>query len=506
MNPWQVQSLDAFNYLCCPECVFRSKETQLFENHAVLNHPQSSVFFNDSKDFKEVDDSYEPFEDSIEPVETNISDHESDFLELKINPEEVEEHDTKNDFFEIEETSVKIKDESDDSEDEPLIVKLNYKFKCFYCPEKFPTAGTRSYHLRAKCTLKKFTCMVCNAEFKKRGAFLMHNRMYHSKGVKCPQCNESCKNRTYLRLHINKVHKEQKPPNHHCHLCNKVFKTKQLVTKHIENVHGDKMSKKYECIICGYKTHSKEYMKNHDFRYHIEDSTNYFDIDDIRVDNDGNVQCPSCDKILHQSKYIVHYKDVHKTFPPNYPDHRKFMCEQCPEIFVNQKSMETHVRKVHENCTEDQAFCDKCGKQFASEARLKMHLAKVCQNPKKKRRQGPKLIHECPHCTKVFKARMNCQEHIKKVHEQDTPFHCDECPMSFGLQQILKNHKQVKHTRLQCDICHAILYNYFYLKNHKYQVHHVIPEGALTCQICAKIFMNKGGLKNHMESKHYTNM
>ena len=52
-NPWQVESVQAFLALKCPECVFTSKEEHLFQDHAIRNHPLSSdlfgkTFFNDS--------------------------------------------------------------------------------------------------------------------------------------------------------------------------------------------------------------------------------------------------------------------------------------------------------------------------------------------------------------------------------------------------------------------------------------------------------------------------
>ena len=47
-NPWQVVALDAFNFLCCPECVYRSKEETSFQSHAIQNHPRSRIFFNNS--------------------------------------------------------------------------------------------------------------------------------------------------------------------------------------------------------------------------------------------------------------------------------------------------------------------------------------------------------------------------------------------------------------------------------------------------------------------------
>ena len=44
-NPWRVDSIQSFNYFCCPECVYRSKEELTFQAHALQNHPQSETFF-----------------------------------------------------------------------------------------------------------------------------------------------------------------------------------------------------------------------------------------------------------------------------------------------------------------------------------------------------------------------------------------------------------------------------------------------------------------------------
>ena len=33
-NPWQVESIQDFSCLKCPECSFDTKEENLFENHA----------------------------------------------------------------------------------------------------------------------------------------------------------------------------------------------------------------------------------------------------------------------------------------------------------------------------------------------------------------------------------------------------------------------------------------------------------------------------------------
>ena len=64
-NPWQVDSVEAFTYLKCPECIFDAKEEKMFQNHAVENHPLSKVLFGKSGNVDGVNiivQNYDPFE------------------------------------------------------------------------------------------------------------------------------------------------------------------------------------------------------------------------------------------------------------------------------------------------------------------------------------------------------------------------------------------------------------------------------------------------------------
>ena len=40
-NPWIVENLEEFLYYCCPECDVKTKDTQSFIEHALLNHAQA---------------------------------------------------------------------------------------------------------------------------------------------------------------------------------------------------------------------------------------------------------------------------------------------------------------------------------------------------------------------------------------------------------------------------------------------------------------------------------
>ena len=54
-NPWAVTSIGSFNFLCCPECVYRSKEESSFQIHAIKNHPKSKTFFAPDQLLKELE-------------------------------------------------------------------------------------------------------------------------------------------------------------------------------------------------------------------------------------------------------------------------------------------------------------------------------------------------------------------------------------------------------------------------------------------------------------------
>ena len=48
LNPWEVENVQAFSFLKCPECIFDAKEEDIFRHHAVENHPLSFVLFGKS--------------------------------------------------------------------------------------------------------------------------------------------------------------------------------------------------------------------------------------------------------------------------------------------------------------------------------------------------------------------------------------------------------------------------------------------------------------------------
>ena len=71
INPWQVDSIQAFYFLKCPECALDTKEENFFHEHALENHTLSLVFFGTNSE--EFEAKFEIPEDPIpvksEPLE-----------------------------------------------------------------------------------------------------------------------------------------------------------------------------------------------------------------------------------------------------------------------------------------------------------------------------------------------------------------------------------------------------------------------------------------------------
>ena len=75
VNPWQVESIEAFYSFLCPECGFNSKEGTFFQDHAIKNHPLSLVLFENSHEPKFNDVKYRNSEENLNGVQSDLVDN-----------------------------------------------------------------------------------------------------------------------------------------------------------------------------------------------------------------------------------------------------------------------------------------------------------------------------------------------------------------------------------------------------------------------------------------------
>jgi hypothetical protein len=205
MNPWKVQSIQDFNYFCCPECVYRSKQEIPFQEHALQNHEESKTFFHNVSDLSNLvkqeifdDDHYYDQFSYVEPNDhfnnetiSDPSETENDItlkkvktellpsdLELKNYYEKISEIDDRKSEFSVD--SIENEQAFQHLKQKRNIIKEENqrKFQCKYCIHFYSVETSLKKHV-TKCHSDIIhDDEICTEEVETK---------IHS----CPKCNEN---------------------------------------------------------------------------------------------------------------------------------------------------------------------------------------------------------------------------------------------------------------------------------------------------------------------------
>ena len=86
---------------------------------------------------------------------------------------------------------------------------------------------------------------------------------------------------------------------------------------------------------------------------------------------------------------------------------KSFKCETCDKIFGAKRSLQQHLKLVHENIKSEK--CNLCDKAFGSNQQLRIHLKIVHQKTNEKKET-------CKLCSKTFHYKWNLASHMKYLH------------------------------------------------------------------------------------------
>ena len=243
-NPWQVDSLEAFLTLKCPECEFLTDVETLFQAHAIENHPLSSALYNKTV--------FHPGKIRQEYKDKFISKLTSSH------------NGSKKVLIEVDETG-----------------KVKEFYQCTACDSKFKSLAGVTFHIATVHEgLKPFICSTCNYNAKKVSALNKHIEQVHEeiKKKECEYCYKRFGTKGSLKRHIDKlhqgnlkqhivkVHKPKEPAE--CLICNpkKIFPTDKQLVRHHKTVHEKK--KPYGCPTCGHAFRDKNDLLKHIKRIH----------------------------------------------------------------------------------------------------------------------------------------------------------------------------------------------------------------------------------------------
>ena len=381
-NPWQVESIQDFSFLKCPECIFDTKTEDLFRNHATENHPLSLVLFGEPLKHDQIIVKHEILdlikneEGSYDPL--TIEGHEDDISEdQKPDPTE------------------KIKDGDSSGKD--------------------VHEGKRP-----------FKCGICGYASALNHKLVKHIQAVHEKGKSqdCEYCGKSFVSHSALRKHFKLIHKQKKSQfvSYEKKAGNNLISPLASLETSIDKVessqtdssikeHYPKTSNiKLELIQVDEENHEINQYDDFD----NDEGSDYEGKGPFEGDLTSHIKkpykCEICKRykfstendlyahMLLDHKGLKAKKHYGKKWSSGYTlkDHEeenKFKCLLCTLRFSEQCILENHVKLAHadEKCESD-TICSICNIDFQQESGLKRHFNK-CHSENSV---------QCPSCDKSF--------------------------------------------------------------------------------------------------------
>ena len=459
-NPWQVDSVQAFVCLKCPECTFDTKKGEHFRDHALENHPLSFVLFG--KTLKEEGDFNQ----------TKSADQLSSVLDFHLD-------------------TIGIKQElSEGNTEKPSVYKNSHK--CSICKATFP----QRYLLKNHINQVHFDINELPEGNDEKSSVGNNAHM-------CSICNQICPNQYTLKNHINQVHLDIRP--YACTECDLKFKVRNHLKRHFNRKHSEvdpglnpgnvKKDKEYVDSTVKQEYNDDSYYEYGDYTDQnvaaycepsLEEWKNYEYIDGSA----GNdlAQKPKKKKPKVPGRKID--PEIRKKYTKIVHEGNKlFECNECKKTYVKPNSVRIHISSVHEG---NRPMCTMCAKTFCHKNALQKHMTEVHEK---------KIVARCDKCDKAFRQKSALKEHVSRVHEGNK-FICSFCGLELTSKTGLRQHMETIHEGKRphlCTVCGADFSQQQHLKRHIESVH---EKKQHDCTMCDKSFFDKSYLKKHIKLKH----
>lgn len=104
-------------------------------------------------------------------------------------------------------------------------------------------------------------------------------------------------------------------------------------------------------------------------------------------------------------------------------------------------------------------------------------------------------------CGRKFTIRPDLNDHIRKCHTGERPYHCLVCGKRFLTGSVFYQHRLIHRgeRRYECDECGKRFYRADALKNHQ-RIH--TGEKPYDCPFCTKTFRQRGDRDKHVRARH----
>ena len=346
-NPWQVDSINAFSFLKCPECSFDTKEELIFQDHALGNHPLSFVLFGKT--------CQEDEEIIVDPVFIDIKQELPDTINESNHSKSIEKSLAEEKSYDVVHIGKEFVDSIVKQEETIYETTSNEQEKSNKIDLKCSSCGYRS---ETKYRMKKHIAQQHKGQ----------NVKFINIASKWHQTRDSIEKSLHqISSKRNTEVLNSFPTVFKCSQCDKAFYNEQKLKDHVEIVHEGKKSigsqsmlfrvpknKKYQCIECLEKFPCKSRLNIHMITVHVH-------------------KCPLCNTCFKDKDQLkVHVEIVHE-------GKKQYACLICDLRFCTKNSMTSHINVVHEKVKT--ANCVFCNQSFSNKRQLKDHVGKFHEDP-----------------------------------------------------------------------------------------------------------------------------